>query len=413
MHRIVSFLIGLGAGVSALIGASLLLYFAPHLLRTTGLLIGLMLFSAAAGAWVARDPAETSARRRWALLIFAYLAAGVYSAIWLTRPGLNGTALGSALAALFLLAQPFYGSGALLASVVQTSGALLAAVLGVGLGAALAGAALVPYLDPDVIFFSIATMLLIARLFHDSTAPKPIQLSMSMQGKVALVTGVGSAGQVGFAIARALLAAGAQVICVDRSGNSAALAHELGSGAVGLSGDLSNDGAAVTILDEVRARFGRLDALINTAGGLTVIKPLSQTTSEEWRAELQRNADTAFVMSRAALPLLRESAGCIVNFASPAGHRAVANLGAYSAAKSAVIALTRALAIEEKQYDVRVNAIAPGMIDTEQNRQHAENPDAVKWVSRDDIASIVLFLCSDAATAITGETISAVGSGIQ
>ena len=110
--------------------------------------------------------------------------------------------------------------------------------------------------------------------------------------------------------------------------------------------------------------------------------------------------------------LLRETRGCIVNFASPAGIRAQPRLGAYSAAKAAVVALTRALAIEEKQ-KVRVNAIAPGMIDTEQNRKSVENPDQVRWVSREQIASVVLFLCSDAAAAITGETIHVLGDGIE
>jgi NAD(P)-dependent dehydrogenase (short-subunit alcohol dehydrogenase family) len=98
----------------------------------------------------------------------------------------------------------------------------------------------------------------------------------------------------------------------------------------------------------------------------------------DWEREMSRNAETVLRMSRAALPLLRESRGAIVNFASPAGRRAVANLGAYSAAKAAVIALTRALALEEKEHGVRVNAIAPGTIDTEQNRESM--PDREKRV---------------------------------
>jgi NAD(P)-dependent dehydrogenase (short-subunit alcohol dehydrogenase family) len=120
-----------------------------------------------------------------------------------------------------------------------------------------------------------------------------------------------------------------------------------------------------------------------------------------------------FQVSTAALPLLRRSRGCIVNFASPAGVRAQPQLGAYSAAKAAVVALTRSLAIEEKEHGVRVNAVAPGMIDTEQNRSHVPNPEQVHWVSRDQISAVVLFLCSDAASAITGETIHVLGNGIE
>jgi NAD(P)-dependent dehydrogenase (short-subunit alcohol dehydrogenase family) len=119
------------------------------------------------------------------------------------------------------------------------------------------------------------------------------------------------------------------------------------------------------------------------------------------------NAETVLNMSRACLPLLRESRGAIVNFASPAGERAVATLGAYSAAKAAVIALTRSLALEELAAGVRVNAIAPGMIDTDQNRASA-GPDA-KFVSREDVSNVVLFLVSDASKGITGQTIHVPG----
>ena len=117
-------------------------------------------------------------------------------------------------------------------------------------------------------------------------------------------------------------------------------------------------------------------------------------------------------MTRAALPLLRASRGAIINFAAPAGLRAQARLGAYSAAKAAVVALTRALALEEKDAGVRANALAPGMIDTEQNRAAVADPHSVKWVSRDQIADVVLFLASDAASGITGETIHVLGEGI-
>lgn len=143
------------------------------------------------------------------------------------------------------------------------------------------------------------------------------------------------------------------------------------------------------------------------------MKPLAETTPEEWEREVQRNARTAFLVSRAALPLLRASRGAIVNFASPAAIRAVANLGAYSAAKAGVAALTRAMAAEEAANGVRVNAVAPGMIDTEQNRAAVPDPDALKWVTREQIAEVVLFLASGAASGITGEVVAVVGEGIE
>jgi NAD(P)-dependent dehydrogenase (short-subunit alcohol dehydrogenase family) len=111
--------------------------------------------------------------------------------------------------------------------------------------------------------------------------------------------------------------------------------------------------------------------------------------------------------------MLRESRGCIVNFAAVAGIRAAPQLGAYSAGKAAVVALTRALAIEEKNHGVRVNAIAPGMIDTEQNRRSVENPEQVTWISRDQITRVVLFLCSEAGSGVNGETVHVLGTSIS
>ena len=135
------------------------------------------------------------------------------------------------------------------------------------------------------------------------------------------------------------------------------------------------------------------------------------TTPEEWQREIERNAGTALRLSRAALPLLRESRGSIVNFAAPAATRAVARLAAYSAAKAAVVALTRALAIEEKSNGVRVNAIAPGLMDTDQNRR--EMGEDVTYVGRDDVASVALFLAGPASRGITGETVQVLGETIR
>jgi NAD(P)-dependent dehydrogenase (short-subunit alcohol dehydrogenase family) len=192
------------------------------------------------------------------------------------------------------------------------------------------------------------------------------------------------------------------------------IARELGpadriSGAVA---DLLDEAAVRALMSAARERYGRLDALINVAGGLSVIKTMENTTSEEWHREIQRNADTAFNVARAALPLLRESRGAIVNFASPAGLRAVKDLGAYSAAKAAVIALSRALALEERTHGVRVNVIAPGMIDTEQNRKNAEDPSKVRWVTREQVADAALFLISNEGKGINGEVVHVMGEGI-
>ncbi|MBI4410031.1 MAG: SDR family oxidoreductase, partial [Gemmatimonadetes bacterium] len=170
---------------------------------------------------------------------------------------------------------------------------------------------------------------------------------------------------------------------------------------------------AALVVERARERFGRLDVLFNVAGGLSVIKPLAETAPDEWERELSRNARTTYLLCRAALPLLRESRGAIVNFASPAIFRPPARLAAYTAAKAAVAALTRSLAVEERGHGVRVNALAPGMIDTEQNRRSVPDPDRVRWVTREQVVRAALFLASEAASGITGETIQVLGEGIE
>jgi NAD(P)-dependent dehydrogenase (short-subunit alcohol dehydrogenase family) len=209
-----------------------------------------------------------------------------------------------------------------------------------------------------------------------------------------------------------MIEAGARVCITGMHEEVHQLARELGNETLSVQADLTDTQAVTALLDQVQSRFERLDVLVNVAGGLSVIKALGETETEEWRRELQRNAETAFAVTRAALPLLRTSGGAIINFAAPAGLRAQARLGAYSAAKAAVVALTRALALEEKGNGVRANALAPGMIDTEQNRTAVADPQSVEWVSRDQIANVVLFLASDAASGVTGETIHVLGEGI-
>lgn len=232
-----------------------------------------------------------------------------------------------------------------------------------------------------------------------------------MRGKVVIVTGVGARGQVGYALAQTFLEQGCRLVVTARSSAVEDLAAELGGGGdvVPVRADLTTPEGAEAVVAAARERFGRLDVLVNVAGGLSVIGTVEETSADEWRREIERNATTAFLMCRAAIPLLRETRGSIVNFASPAAERARASLAAYSAAKASVLALTQALAREERANGVRVNAIAPGMIDTEQNRESVRDPASVTWVGRDEIARVVLFLAGDDASAITGEMVHVLG----
>ena len=348
-------------------------------------------------------------------VVFAFAAAGVFSALWVDHRELRVSAWGGALGALFLLAEPAYTAGSLLSALGRSRPVAVPALLGAAFGVLLAALILIPQLPASVIFVGAAALLALIALREARRAQQPVMnQAKTMMNKVALVTGVGHRGQVGFVVAQQILAQGGRVCVSDVSPNVLEMARALGdSGDVlGVQADLTNAVAVDALLEQVSSHFGRLDAVINVAGGLSVIKSVADTTPAEWQRELQRNAETAFTVTRAALPLLRSARGAIVNFASPAALRAQPQLGAYSAAKAAVVALTRAVAIEEKHHGVRANAVAPGMIDTEQNRKSVTDPDSVKWVTREQIADVVLFLISDAGSAVTGETIHVLGEGI-
>ncbi|HEX6063393.1 MAG TPA: SDR family NAD(P)-dependent oxidoreductase [Longimicrobiales bacterium] len=393
-------------------GAALMLYTGRGFLGTAGFLIALSLAALALGLWVGGE--RSLLLRRWLTVIFAFALAGIFTLIW-TRTGARLTGFGGAFAALFLLAWPAYTAGALLSSLAEANpGVAPAALFGAAAGSLLAALVLIPQLPAGVIFVGAAILLTVIGLWDVSRSHYPYMNDTSaMTNKVALVTGVGHPGQVGFAIAQRFLAAGARVCITDVRESVRDLVRDLGDGAMAAQSDLTDEASVNAMIGEIKEKFGRLDVVVNVAGGLTVIKPLADTETSEWRRELQRNAETAFAVTRAALPMLRESRGSVISFASPAGLRAQAQLGAYSAAKAAVIAFTRALAIEEKEHGVRANALAPGMIDTEQNRSTVADPESVKWVSRDQIADVVLFLASDSSSGITGEVIHVLGEGIE
>jgi 3-oxoacyl-[acyl-carrier protein] reductase/2-deoxy-D-gluconate 3-dehydrogenase len=335
----------------------------------------------AAGLWAGNQPG--SSRRRLLALVVAYLVAASFATIFWGDPKFSKTGIGGALAVFLLLAQPAYTTGVVYRMVRHREGAA-AAFLGAALGVLAAALILIPHAQPGVIFVAAAAVLVIMSTTNFSTT-----------GKTAIVTGVGDRGQLGFAVAEAMRAAGMRVYTATFP-----------------EYDLTKEDDVARLIATAVADLGSIDVLVNIAGGLSVIKPLAETTREEWERENMRNGETAFLVSRAALPFLRSSRGSIINFASPAGTRAVANLGAYSAAKAAVVAITRAMAIEEKGNGVRVNAIAPGMIDTEMNRKSVSDPDAVKWVKREEIADVVLYLSSEASRAVTGQTIEVLGEGI-
>ncbi|HWA63576.1 MAG TPA: SDR family NAD(P)-dependent oxidoreductase [Caulobacteraceae bacterium] len=229
-----------------------------------------------------------------------------------------------------------------------------------------------------------------------------------MDGKAVIVTG--AFGVLGAAVAKAFAAAGARVALVDRvEAPPAGLMETLGADAVALGGvDLTDPGQAKAVVADVVARFGRLDALVNVAGGFRW-ETHAEGSPDTWELLWALNVRTCANMCRAAVADLAASGdGRIVNVGAGGAVKAGAGMGAYAATKAGVHRLTEALA-EEQKGKVTVNAVLPSIIDTPTNRADMPKADVSAWVAPADLAQVILFLTSPPARAITGALIPVSG----
>jgi NAD(P)-dependent dehydrogenase (short-subunit alcohol dehydrogenase family) len=224
-----------------------------------------------------------------------------------------------------------------------------------------------------------------------------------MNGKVLVVTG--ALGALGKVVADTAEARGARVAGIDHApSQSAATSARLELGGV----DLTDAAQAQKAVDAAAAHFGRLDALINIAGGF-VFETVAEGTDKSWQRMHAMNVLTALNASHAALPHLSKSGhGRIVNIGAMGALQAGAGMGPYAASKAGVHRLTEALAAEWKG-KVTVNAVLPSTIDTAANRASMPNADFAKWVRPLELAEVILFLASEAASAVTGALIPVAG----
>ena len=224
-----------------------------------------------------------------------------------------------------------------------------------------------------------------------------------MKGKVVVITG--ALGALGRVVAETATARGAKVAGIDHAPSQLpATPERLELGGV----DLSDPVQARTAIDAAAQHFGRLDVLINIAGGFA-FETVADGDDRTWQKMHALNVHTALNASRAALTHLTNSnAGRIVNIGAIGALQTGAGMGAYAASKSGVHRLTEALAAELKG-KITVNAVLPSIIDTKANRASMPDTDFSKWVRPEELAEVILFLASDAASAVTGALIPVSG----
>lgn len=228
-----------------------------------------------------------------------------------------------------------------------------------------------------------------------------------MSGRVIAVTG--AFGALGQAVARAAAASGASVVAVDAGATAPPdyldpAQHEIAAGT-----NLLDAAVTKAAMDKAAARFGRVDALINIAGGFRW-EPIAEGAPETWDQMYAINVKTALNAVHAALPhLIASGVGRIVNIGANGALKSGAGMGPYAASKAGVHRLTESLAEELKAKNVTVNAVLPSIIDTPVNRKDMPDADFTKWVSPQALAAVILFLASEAGAPITGALIPVTG----
>jgi NAD(P)-dependent dehydrogenase (short-subunit alcohol dehydrogenase family) len=239
------------------------------------------------------------------------------------------------------------------------------------------------------------------------------------QTKTALVTG--AARGIGLATAKRFLADGWQVALLDIDGENlqrtyTALAKP--DTTLALTCDVADATGVARALDSVKERFGRLDALVNNAG-IAIFKPILDVTYEDWSRVLAVNLTGPFLCTQAAAPLMRDSGGgAVVNITSISGLRASTLRTAYGTSKAGLAHLTKQQAAELASLGIRVNAVAPGPVDTamakavhtpEIRADYHDHMPLNRYGLEEELAETIFFLCSDRASYITGQVLAVDG----
>lgn len=244
----------------------------------------------------------------------------------------------------------------------------------------------------------------------------------NMQGKVALVTG--ASGGIGLATARRFAEAGASAgLCARRAELLETEVNRLtaeGHQAIAVPADVTDSGQVAAAVARVAERFGRLDYAVNNAGIINDRKPAHEIPEEEWDRVIAINLTSVWLcMKHELAQMLGQGSGAIVNVSSVAGLRAAPLLAAYNASKHGVVGLSRGTGVEYAAQGIRVNAICPGWVETpmtadfgsdpERHRQMVASEPIGRTARPEEVAETAVWLCSDAASFITGEALAVDG----
>lgn len=224
----------------------------------------------------------------------------------------------------------------------------------------------------------------------------------------------GAAGHLGRAVVAAFAAQGARLALVDRDqgaldaafGSASATASE----ALLLAADLLDGAQVAAAVTRAVQRFGRIDALCHLAGGFRMGEPVHETSDANWNFVFDINTRTLRNIARGVVPqMLAQGGGRIVTVGAASASRGLAQMGAYTAAKSAAIRLTEAMSAELREQNINVNCVLPTIIDTPENRAAMPDTDPARWVAPAALADVIVFLCSDAARAVHGAALPVSG----